>query len=29
VWILDKIFEDIDKNTIVPSNTDYSYHIIR
>lgn len=29
VWILDRIFEDIDKNTIVPAKTDYSYDIIR
>ncbi|CAL1240563.1 nitrogenase molybdenum-iron protein subunit beta [Candidatus Methylocalor cossyra] len=29
VWILDKIFDEIDKNTIVPAKTDYSYDIIR
>jgi nitrogenase molybdenum-iron protein beta chain len=29
VWILDKIFDDIDKNTNVPSKTDYSFDIIR
>jgi nitrogenase molybdenum-iron protein beta chain len=29
VWILDKIFEEIDKNTIVPAKTDYSFDIIR
>ena len=29
VWILDKIFDEIDKNTIVPSKTDYSFDIIR
>lgn len=29
VWILDKIFEEMDKNTIVPAQTDYSYDIIR
>ena len=29
VKILDKIFDDIDQNTIVPSKTDYSYDIIR
>jgi nitrogenase molybdenum-iron protein beta chain len=29
VWILDKIFDEMDKNTIVPSKTDYSYDIIR
>jgi len=29
VWILDKIFEEMDKNTIVPAKTDYSYDIIR
>lgn len=29
VWILDKIFEEIDKNTMVPSKTDYSFDIIR
>ena len=29
VWILDKIFDEIDKNTNVPSKTDYSFDIIR
>lgn len=29
VWILDKIFDEMDKNTIVPAQTDYSYDIIR
>ena len=29
VWILDKIFEEIDRNTIVPAKTDYSFDIIR
>ena len=29
VWILDEIFEEMDKNTIVPAKTDYSYDIIR
>jgi nitrogenase molybdenum-iron protein beta chain len=29
VWILDKIFDEIDKNTIIPAKTDYSYDIIR
>jgi nitrogenase molybdenum-iron protein beta chain len=29
VWILDKIFDEMDKNTIVPSKTDYSFDIIR
>lgn len=29
VWILDKIFDEMDKNTIVPAKTDYSYDIIR
>ena len=29
VWILDKIFDEIDRNTIVPAKTDYSYDIIR
>jgi nitrogenase molybdenum-iron protein beta chain len=29
VWILDRIFEAIDANTIVPAKTDYSYDIIR
>ena len=29
VKILDKIFDEMDKNTIVPSKTDYSYDIIR
>nr|AFD97519.1 NifK [Leptospirillum ferrooxidans] len=29
VKILDKIFDEIDKNTNVPSKTDYSYDIIR
>jgi nitrogenase molybdenum-iron protein beta chain len=29
VWILDRIFEEIDRNTIVPAKTDYSYDIIR
>ena len=29
VWILDKIFDEIDKNTIVPAKTDYSFDIIR
>lgn len=29
VWILDKIFDEIDRNTIVPAKSDYSYDIIR
>jgi nitrogenase molybdenum-iron protein beta chain len=29
VWILDRIFEEIDKNTIVPAHSDFSYDIIR
>ena len=29
VWILDKIFDEIDKNTIVASKTDFSFDIIR
>ena len=29
VRILDKIFDEIDKNTIVPAKTDYSFDIIR
>ena len=29
VWLLDKIFDEIDRNTIVPAKTDYSYDIIR
>lgn len=29
VWILDKIFEEIDKNTNVPAKTDFSFDIIR
>ena len=29
VWILDKIFDEIDQNTIVPAKTDYSFDIIR
>ena len=29
VWILDAIFEQIDRNTIVPAKTDYSFDIIR
>ena len=29
VWMLDKIFEEIDKNTIIPAKTDYSFDIIR
>ena len=29
VWVLDKIFEEMDKNTIVPAKTDYSFDIIR
>jgi nitrogenase molybdenum-iron protein beta chain len=29
VTILDKIFDEMDKNTIIPSKTDYSYDIIR
>lgn len=29
VWILDKIFDEIDRNTIVPAKTDYSFDIIR
>ncbi len=29
VWLLDKIFDEMDKNTIVPAKTDYSYDIIR
>jgi nitrogenase molybdenum-iron protein beta chain len=29
VWLLDKIFDEMDKNTIVPGKTDYSFDIIR
>ena len=29
VKILDKIFDEIDKNTSVPAKTDYSFDIIR
>ncbi|ACD83927.1 Nitrogenase molybdenum-cofactor protein, beta chain [Methylacidiphilum infernorum V4] len=29
VWILDKIFDEMDKNTIVPAKSDYSFDIIR
>lgn len=29
VWILDKIFDEMDKHTNVPSKTDYSFDIIR
>ena len=29
VWILDKIFDEIDQNTNVPAKTDYSFDIIR
>jgi nitrogenase molybdenum-iron protein beta chain len=29
VWILDRIFEVIDQNTIVPAHSDFSYDIIR
>ena len=29
VWILDKIFDEMDKNTIIPAKTDYSFDIIR
>jgi nitrogenase molybdenum-iron protein beta chain len=29
VWILDRLFESIDANTIIPAKTDYSYDIIR
>jgi nitrogenase molybdenum-iron protein beta chain len=29
VWILDKIFDEMDRNTIVPAKTDYSFDIIR
>jgi nitrogenase molybdenum-iron protein beta chain len=29
VTILDKIFDEMDKNTMVPAKTDYSYDIIR
>jgi len=29
VWILDKIFDEMDKNTIVAAKTDYSFDIIR
>ncbi len=29
VWILDKIFDEIDRNTNVPAKTDYSFDIIR
>ncbi len=29
VWILDRVFEEIDKNTIVPAYSDFSYDIIR
>ena len=29
VWLLDKIFDEIDQNTNVPGKTDYSFDIIR
>ena len=29
ITLLDKVFEEIDKNTIVPAKTDYSFDIIR
>jgi nitrogenase molybdenum-iron protein beta chain len=29
VWILDKIFDEMDRNTNVPAQSDYSYDIIR
>src|SRR3974377_1731784 len=29
VWLTDKTFAEIEKNTIVPAKTDYSYDIIR
>jgi len=29
VWLLDKIFDEIDRNTNVPAKTDYSFDIIR
>ncbi|MGI9211193.1 MAG: nitrogenase molybdenum-iron protein subunit beta [Methylococcaceae bacterium] len=29
VWILDKIFDELDKNTNIPAKTDYSFDIIR
>ncbi len=29
VWILDKIFDEIDRNSNVPAMTDYSFDIIR
>jgi nitrogenase molybdenum-iron protein beta chain len=29
VWILDRIFEEIDRNTNVPAKSDYSFDIIR
>ena len=29
VWVLDKIFDEMDKNTIIPAKTDYSFDIIR
>jgi nitrogenase molybdenum-iron protein beta chain len=29
VWILDKIFDEIDRNTNVPAKTDFSFDIIR
>jgi nitrogenase molybdenum-iron protein beta chain len=29
VWILDKLFDELDRNTIVPAKTDYSFDIIR
>jgi nitrogenase molybdenum-iron protein beta chain len=29
VWILDKIFDEFDRNTNVPAKTDYSFDIIR
>jgi nitrogenase molybdenum-iron protein beta chain len=29
VWILDKIFDEIDRNTNVVAKTDYSFDIIR
>lgn len=29
VWILDKIFDELDRNAIVPGKTDYSFDVIR
>jgi nitrogenase molybdenum-iron protein beta chain len=29
VWLLAKMLDEMDKNTIVPAKTDYSFDIIR